>query len=133
MNGFNAANSYAQLGVQTGVMSASPYRLITMLFDGAQVAIGAAILHIESGNLVDKGLAISKATNIINDGLLAALDYERGGEIAEQLGQLYEYMVRVLLKANLNNDVAALEEVSALLKTVASAWKDIGNQQADEY
>lgn len=129
MNAFNAANSYAQLGVQTGVMSASPHRLISMLFDGAQTAIGAARLHMESGNAVEKGHSISKALAIINDGLLAAVDYERGGEIAEGLGQLYEYCAGLLLKANLHNDLAALDEASDLLGRIASAWQEIGQQQ----
>ncbi|MFW9606765.1 MAG: flagellar export chaperone FliS [Pseudomonas sp.] len=131
MNAFNAANSYAKLGIQTSVMSASPYRLISMLFDGAQTAIGAARIHMESGNLVEKGLSISKALDIVNSGLLAAIDYERGGEIAERLAQLYDYTARLLLKANLHNDLAALEEASMLLEQIASAWQEIGHQQSD--
>jgi len=128
MNAMRGANAYAKVGVETGVMSASPHQLIVMLFDGALASIRAARLHMESGAVAEKGKAISKAIDIVNNGLLAGLDKERGGELAERLEQLYDYIVRLLLQANLRNEPQQLDEAAELLGGVASAWREIGSQ-----
>ncbi|WP_116366343.1 flagellar export chaperone FliS [Parahaliea mediterranea] len=118
--------SYARVGVESDVLSASPHRLIEMLFDGAESAIRTARLHLEKGDRAAKGLAISKALDIVNNGLLAALDEEQGGEIAAQLAALYDYVGRLLLKANLHDDDASLAEAGRLLADIGSAWRQIG-------
>ncbi|MFS8977065.1 flagellar export chaperone FliS [Cupriavidus necator] len=120
-----AASAYAQVGVQTGAMSASPHKLITMLYDGARAAIARARFHLEGGNVAERGNAISKAIDIIDNGLRAVLDHEAGGEISANLESLYEYMVRRLMLANLRSDAALLAEVDALLESLASAWAQI--------
>lgn len=122
------ANAYARVGVESGVMSADPHKLIAMLFEGAQTAIRAARIHMQDGNTGEKGKAISKALDIVNNGLLAALDAERGGEIAERLASLYDYVTRLLLSANLHNDVESLDQAETLLHDIASAWREIGGQ-----
>lgn len=78
------------------------------------------------GNIPAKGAAISKAIDIINNGLSAGLNLEKGGEMAENLSALYDYMSRRLLYANLHNDEQAINEVSALLENIADAWRQIG-------
>lgn len=127
-----AINTYAQVGVQTGAMSASPHKLITMLYDGARAAIARAKFHLENGEIVARGNAISKAIEIVDNGLRAVLDHEAGGEISANLESLYEYMVRRLMLANLHSDGAMLDEVDRLLESLASAWAQIGesSQQA---
>ena len=122
------ASAYAKVGVESAVMSASPHQLIVMLFDGALAAIRTARIHLEGGNVAEKGKAISKALDIVNNGLLAALDAERGGEIAERLASLYDYVARLLLSANLHDDVESLNQAEALLTDVASAWREIDGQ-----
>ncbi|KPQ22308.1 flagellar export chaperone FliS [Halomonas sp. HL-93] len=124
------ANAYARVGVESGVMSADPHQLIVMLFDGAQAAIRAARIHMQSANTAEKGRSISKALDIVNNGLAAALDREQGGDIAEQLSSLYNYIARLLLKANLRNDEASLDEAERLLEDIASAWREIGQRQS---
>lgn len=124
------AGAYARVGVESAVMSASPHQLIVMLFDGAQGAIRAARIHMQAGNVAEKGKAISKALDIVNNGLSAALDTEKGGEIAERLGSLYDYVARLLLAANLHNDVESLDQAERLLEDVASAWREIGGAGA---
>ncbi|MDR5875274.1 flagellar export chaperone FliS [Vreelandella gomseomensis] len=124
------ANAYARVGVESGVMSADPHQLIVMLFDGAQAAIRAGRIHMQAGNAAEKGRSISKALDIVNNGLAAALDREQGGEIAEQLASLYNYIARLLLNANLRNDEASLDEAERLLDDIASAWREIGQQQS---
>jgi flagellar protein FliS len=120
------ASAYARIGVESGVMSANPHQLIVMLFDGASASIRAARIHMQAGNTVEKGKSISKALEIINNGLVAALDREKGGEIAERLGSLYDYIARLLLAANLRNDEESLNSAERLLDDIASAWRDIG-------
>lgn len=123
--------AYAQVGVESAVMSASPHQLVVMLFDGALSAIKKAAILMEQGDIPGKGLALSKAINIITNGLRAGLNHEAGGEIAANLDDLYDYMTRRLLQANLHNDIDAIEEVERLLTNIADAWKEIGpNAQA---
>ncbi|MYN09347.1 flagellar export chaperone FliS [Pseudoduganella aquatica] len=123
-------NAYAKVGMETGVVAASPHKLIVMLFDGALVSITNALLNMRSGNIGEKGKAISKAIMIIDSGLRAALDKKVGGEIAEGLDALYEYMSGRLLTANLKNDPAILEEVQRLLTELRDAWNQIGDTPA---
>ncbi len=125
----NPAESYAKVGVDAAVETADPHRLILMLFDGATVAISLARIHMENGQIADKGAAISKAIDLITNGLAASLDKEAGGELAERLAALYEYMAQRLLFANLKNSVAALDEVSELLNGLRDAWAQIPNTQ----
>lgn len=125
----NPAESYAKVGVDAAVETADPHRLILMLFDGATVAISLARIHMENGQVADKGAAISKAIDLITNGLAASLDKEAGGELAERLAALYEYMAQRLLFANLKNSVAALDEVSELLSGLRDAWAQIPNAQ----
>ncbi|VTP63955.1 Flagellar protein fliS [Serratia rubidaea] len=80
----------------------------------------------EQGNITGKGQALSKAINIIDNGLKSGLDHQQGGEIAAQLDALYDYMKRRLLQANLHNDLQALDEVAKLLENIADAWRQIG-------
>lgn len=119
-------NAYGQAQVGSGVAAASPHKLISMLYEGAMVAIANAIVHLERGDIAARGAAISKAIAIIDEGLKISIDLEAGGELAQNLKALYEYMSYRLLQANIQADRAALEEVDALLKELKSAWDAIG-------
>jgi flagellar protein FliS len=123
-------SAYANVGIETGVAAASPHKLIVMLFDGAMVAVSAAMTHMKAQHIAEKGAAISKAITIIDSGLRAALDKKAGGDIAEGLDALYEYMGARLLEANLKNDLAPLEEVHRLLGDLRGAWNAIANTPA---
>ena len=117
--------AYAKIGVESAVMSASQQQLVGMLFDGALSAIIRARLFMQDGNIAGKGSSISKAINIIEAGLKESLAESRGDELADNLLNLYNYMTRRLLHANLHNDVAAVEEVEGLLRNIADAWKEV--------
>lgn len=124
----NGASAYARVGLETGVIAASPLELIVMLFEGAMAAVTTALGHMKAGETEKKGKAISKAILIIQDGMRASLDQEAGGEIAGSLDALYDYMVRRLLQANLNNSPDMLDEVQTMLADLKSAWEAIGSQ-----
>lgn len=127
----NPAAAYAEAGIAAQIRTASPHQLIVLLFEGALSAISVAKLHIERGETAQKGKLISQAIDIITNGLKASLNVEAGGRLAEQLAALYDYMARRLLSANLENNIAALDEVSVLLQEIHSAWVEITPDVSD--
>lgn len=125
MNTTIAINAYTKIGIESGVNAADPHKLISMLFQGALLAIANAKNGILRKEMAAKGAAISKALAIIDEGLNASLDKSVGGELAQNLSSLYEYMIMRLITANLKNDVDALNEVTRLLTDLKGAWESI--------
>ncbi len=123
----NAAKTYANVGLETGVAAASPQQLIILLYDGAELAVRMAIQHMLNGDMARKAKAISNAGSIILEGLHAALDRRQGGVLVDQLGALYEYMLHRLNEAHTLNQRAPLEEVLGLLRELRAAWQQIGS------
>ncbi len=107
---------------ESGVDGASPHLLIKMLFDGLVQSLNAARGSLQRGDIEEKGRQIGKAVRILDEGLMAALNPAQGGEVAANLGALYDYCLRRLTQANLRNDVAAVEEVVNLICPVAEGW-----------
>lgn len=128
MNAFAAINAYKKIGVESKVIGADPHQLTSMLFHGALERIANAKDEILRNDIAAKGQSISKAIAIIGEGLHASLDKRVGGELAQNLSALYDYMVRRLTEANLKNDTAILDEVSILLGGIADAWDSIRSQ-----
>lgn len=126
----SGANAYARVGVETGVMSASPHRLIAMLYEGARKAIALARMHLQNGNVAGRGESITKAIRIVEEGLQQSLNMEVGGEIASRLNALYGYIARRLFEANVKESEAMLIEVDGLLATLEEAWLGIGPEVA---
>ncbi len=128
--GHAGASAYARVGVETGVMSANPHRLIAMLYQGARQAIALARMHMQQNNVPARGEAIGKAIRIVESGLQQALDREAGGEIAARLDALYSYICRRLLQANVEASESMLIEVDGLLATLEEAWTGIAPEVA---
>lgn len=126
----SAISSYSNTSMETGVFAADPHKLILLLFEGAALTVSSAIGHMERGEIAQKGRSISHAIAIISKGLSASLDMKAGGEIAQNLSSLYDYMTRRLLHANLNNDAEALQEVLRLIGELKGAWEAIGDKAA---
>jgi len=125
----NGTKAYAKIGVESAVMSANQQQLVSMLFDGALSALVRGRLFLQDGNIEGKGSSLSKAINIIENGLKQGLVEGSGDELTDNLVGLYAYMVRRLLQANLRNDVEAIEEVEGLLRNIADAWKEVAQPQ----
>src|SRR3989338_6873252 len=125
VNVASAIKNYAKIGVESGVNAADPHQLISMLYQGALLAIANAKNDITNENIPAKCSAISKAISIIDEGLNASLDKSVGGELVQNLSSLYEYITMRLLTANLKNDMDALDEVARLLSDLKSAWESI--------
>jgi len=131
-NSRSAISAYQKVSVDVAVEAADPYRLILLLFSGAQAALTNARVAMQQHQIEVKGAAISTAIDIISNGLKVSLDLEKGGQIAVQLDALYDYMVFRLLHANMKNDLKALEEVSGLLEEIHSAWRGIQPTAAEQ-
>lgn len=119
-----AVQQYNRVGISSSVEAASPHRLIEMLMDGALEKIAFAKGFMERGNISEKGGHISWAISIV-DGLRASLDLEKGGEIAQNLDDLYDYMTRRLARANVENNPDILDEVSSLMASVKNSWQQV--------
>jgi flagellar protein FliS len=124
MNANRALNAYTRVGTQSGVIDASPHRLISMLFEGATDRIAAARGAMLRGERSRQGELLGRVISII-DNLRASLDAERGGELAALLGDLYDYMQQRLLYASAESDVGALDEGRDLLQEIRSGWDAI--------
>lgn len=125
MNTSVGVNAYRDVGLETSVMNADPHQLVSLLFQGALMAIAQARIAMEAKQMDVKGRSISKAIAIIGEGLQASLDMKAGGDLAQNLAALYSYMVRKLVEANLKNDTDALDEVKRLLTELQGAWDSI--------
>lgn len=124
------AVAYANVGAETGVTSASPHKLVIMLFEGAMLHVTLAKQNMKAHQIAAKGKAISRAIAFIETGLRASLNKNVGGELAQNLDALYAYMSRQLLTANSKNDPAILDEVYRLLNELKEAWEAIGADAA---
>lgn len=122
----NALGQYNKMAVQAGVEAAGPHRLIQMLMDGVLEKITRAKGCMQRGDIRAKGQQIGWAISII-EGLKASLNKAEGGEIAQNLEDLYIYMERRLIESNRINDPALLDEVSSLMRQVKEAWDAIGD------
>jgi flagellar protein FliS len=120
----SAVSEYTQVGASTRVMHADPHTLILMLMNGALDSMAAARGSVERGAVEEKGRSLSRAIAII-DGLRASLDRSASPALADNLDDLYDYMGRRLLHANLRDDIAAIDEVAGLLREIRSAWESI--------
>lgn len=120
-----SAAAYKRASIESSVEMADPHQLVSLLFDALQRALGSAKLSLQAGNIPAKCQHIGHAIRILEEGLRAPLDMEKGGEIATNLNNLYEYCVNRLVTANLKNDAAILDEVSRVLEPVITGWKQI--------
>ncbi len=120
-----SAAAYKRASIEASVDMADPHQLVNLLFEALQRAIGSAKLFMQAGDVPGKCKQIGNAISILEEGLRAPLDLEKGGEIAANLSSLYEYCANRLVLANLRSDVSILDEVASLIEPVASGWKQI--------
>ncbi len=119
-----AMKSYGQVKVLAGVQDASSHRLIAMLYEGLLTRISQAKGAMLQKDLENKSQKVTEAMNIVV-GLREFLDLESGGELAQNLDALYEYVQRTLLQAHIKNDADKLDECRELLGQVSEAWTEI--------
>jgi len=118
------ARAYADIGRHASIEAASPHRLIQMLFDGALDRIANAQGHISRGDISAKGYDIGRAIGIV-EGLRMSLDRSVDHPLTVNLDQLYDYICRCLLRANLESSPVLLAESATLLRELKTAWDAI--------
>ncbi|MCK5831388.1 MAG: flagellar export chaperone FliS [Methylococcales bacterium] len=118
------ANQYAAVHNESVAEEASPHQLIQMLMNGFLMRVNTAKGAVLRNDYQEKSVQISKAMGIVG-GLIDGLNLEQGGEIAENLNNLYGYIIQRLFQATVENDVEILDEVSGLMREVQSAWDAI--------
>lgn len=116
--------AYQRVNTQTSITDADPHKLIQLLYNGALERINMAKARMQAKDYAGKGKLIGKAIEIIG-GLRSFLDFEKGGDLAARLEGLYDYMERTLLEASAKNDMAKLDEVANLLRSVKEGWDGI--------
>jgi flagellar protein FliS len=121
---FKAIDSYSTGSTATQAAVANRVELIQMLFDGLVDSLSAARGHIEHRNIEEKNKALTRASRIVV-GLQAALDLEKGGDLAANLNELYSYIIRRILHINIHNDLEVLGEVRSLISEVREAWRQV--------
>lgn len=126
----NPAAAYEKVGVDVKVQTANPHELVLMLYDGARMAVATAAAQARADNRMAMSESIAKASAIVYEGLRASLDVQAGGQIAQNLAALYDYIGVRLQFANLRGDQAIFDEVLGLLDELRGAWSEIGSDPA---
>jgi flagellar protein FliS len=124
-----ALSQYQSVNVAAAVEAASPHRLVQMLMQGCLQRLAEARGAMARGDVAAKGLALGKAIDIVG-GLQSALNREVESSLPQQLDALYSFMQRRLVEANLENDVAIVDEVAGLMRTVKEGWDGIAQEAA---
>lgn len=122
LNSNHALEAYQQMGSYGQVEEANGHELIRLLLETLSLRITEAKTCIEEDDIGEKITRLTKALNIL-DGLRMSLNIEKGGEIAANLDDLYDYMQRQLIQANAHNDISILKEVKGLVEEIKGAWE----------
>lgn len=118
-------SAYRNVDINTRNTSKDQHELVMMMFEGVIESAHRAQGAILNQDSATKVAEISRAVRILQEGLRTSLDLENGGELAQNLANLYDYCATRLAQANARNDAEALAEVSRLMKQVADAWKQM--------
>lgn len=121
----------AKAYLQTQVSTTSQGDILIMLYSGAIKYLMQAKERIAEKDFAKKGVLISKALDVIAE-LDQSLNNEKGGEVAQNLHQLYFYCSTRLLRANMNMDVSIIDEIIRILEGLKDAFEEIqggGGQQ----
>jgi flagellar protein FliS len=124
-----ALRQYQQVNAQA-VVDASPYKVITLLMQGALDRMASAKACISQKDIEGRNRYIGKAVDII-DCLKESLNHKHDAEMTRNLDSLYDYMSRQLFVANASNDPAVIDEVAQLLGTIFDGWKMLEKSMSD--
>jgi flagellar protein FliS len=116
--------AYQSVSVHGNVAGADPHRLVLMLMDGVMERLTMARSCIERNDIVRKAKLLHSCVTLLTE-LRGSLNISRGGDLARNLSELYDYMMRQLMRANAESKIEYIKEVSSLLEEVRGAWAAI--------
>lgn len=122
-----AIRSYGSVHAASSLAGARGAQLTQMLFDGLVDAMVALRGHILHQSTQAKSVQVNKVQRILL-GLQSSLDFERGGEVARNLDELYSYVIRRLVHVHAYNDVESLDEITGLVREIRDAWRTLSPQ-----
>ena len=121
MSGYQSlAHRYREVAIKT----ASPLQLVVMLYDAAICSLQEARGQMEHKDIAGRSRSINKCIAIISE-LQSCLNLSSGGEIANSLDRLYDYMKRRIFRANVEQSAQPLVEIETLLENLRSAWREL--------
>lgn len=116
-------NAYQRVSVESNMHITDKHQIVSLLFDGLVESLVNARGALARQDVSAKCAAASKALRILQEGLMAGVDKEEGGDLAQNLAALYEYSANRLILANARNDDALFLEVQRLIEPLAQSWK----------
>ena len=122
-------DAYQQTTTEAQAATAEPHKLVVMLIDGFLDEMARVEGHIKGERYQHKGKSVSKCLEILA-GLDSALDLHQGGQVAENLHNLYDYCAQTLYQASLENDTSVLASVNDVMANLKEGWQLIGSQAA---
>ena len=121
------SNAFAAY-LESEIMSADPVELIQILYKAGLEAVGQARHHLQHADIASRSREITRASAILTE-LSLAVDRESGGPLSRNLIELYDYMQRLLIEANVEQSEPPLAEVGRLLATLLEAWMNCRQHQ----
>ena len=115
-----AAKMYAENNTHTSVVSADSGQIIVLIYERIFDHLKVGKLALESGQYAIE--SFTKAHDLIQQGLLACLDYEAGVEVAQNLGAIYEWSLREIIAARTDRSAQKIQEVMDVLQPLYEAW-----------
>ncbi len=122
-----ATNKY----FENQMMSASPVRMVVMVYDQAILSLSRVITAVEAGDIEGRWKANQNASECIWE-LMTAVDQEQGGDVASYLDRLYRFMIRRLLEVDIRNDASPARDVINLLEPLRESWRELERQMESE-
>ena len=114
---------------QNQVLTADPLNLVVMCYNGAIANLKIAKARLEENKFAEKAKAVKKFLDIISE-LMAALNFEKGGDIATNLNAIYAYIYRRVSQADIEKDTKAFDEAIGILEELRDAWKEISQPKS---
>ena len=119
--------AYLSTRATSSVHDASPHKLIALLFDACLERLAVTKGAMERKELKQKAESLKKAIDIIVR-LQASLDFERGGQVATRLDDLYTFCTNRLALANVTNDSEMINEVYRVIAELKQGWSEISEE-----
>ncbi|MBX2883454.1 MAG: flagellar export chaperone FliS [Granulosicoccus sp.] len=124
----NASNAYQDIDLHTQIEGASAHELINLLYKGALTKLARARGFMQNGKAIEKGQELGKVVLILTE-LMECINRTERNQVVDNLESLYTYIREIILTANLQNDIAKLDEARDLLNHLRESWMMIPQEE----